>query len=168
MLIALPLPQLLRVKRPLMEKLRLVALFTVGFAIVAVSLTRLILNVAVLQRGGASRHIANTEIFFEAVVANATAIYGLINIRKGTTANTSSHGYLGSWSGTKSKTHDRDGDYARMGNGAFEMGRRQPARMVASGVSKHNIESDEEMILVGSSNSSNSYPLVRSDRQDKY
>jgi len=31
-LIILPLPQLLRVKRPLMEKIRLVALFTVGFA----------------------------------------------------------------------------------------------------------------------------------------
>lgn len=168
MLIALPLPHLLRVKRPLMEKLRLVALFTVGFAIVAVSLTRLIINVAVLQRAGASRHIANTEIFFAAVVANATVIYGLINIGKGTKGSAATHGYLGSRSGTKSKTHDRDGDYARMGNGAVEMGRRQPAGMVASGISKHNIESDEEMILVGSSNSPDSCPLVRSDRQDKY
>lgn len=167
MLIALPLPHLIRVKRPLMEKFRLVALFTVGFAIVAVSLTRLILNVAVLQRAGASRHIANTEIFFAAVVANATAIYGLIHLGKGTKGSTTAHGYLGSRSrsGTKSQTHDQDRDYARMENGAVEMGRRKPVTM---GISKHDMESDEEMILVGSSNSLDSYPLVRSDRQDNY
>ena len=151
MLIALPLPQLLRVKRPLMEKLRLVALFTVGFAIVAVSLTRLILNVAVLQRAGASRHIANAEVFFAAVVANATAIYGLMHLGKGTKGSATAHGYLGSRSGTKSQTHDADRDYTRMENGAVEMGRRRPAAMVTSGISKHELESDEEMILVGTS-----------------
>jgi hypothetical protein len=130
-----------------MEKIRLVALFTVGFAIIAVSATRLILNVAVLQRAGASRHIANTEIFFAAVVANATVIYGLMNLGKTTNGSTGTHGYMGSRSVIKSHSNGIDGDYSRMDSGAVEMMRRKQG-VATTTASKKSLESDEEMILV--------------------
>ena len=80
MLIALPLPHLIKIKRPLMERLRLVALFLIGITIVAVTMTRLLMDVVLLHRSDQSHNVANVEIFFAAFVANAPIIYGLLNI----------------------------------------------------------------------------------------
>jgi hypothetical protein len=80
MLIALPLPQLIKMRRPLMAKIRLIVLFLVGLTIVAVTLTRLLMNIVLLHRQGQSHNVANVEIFFAAFVANAPTIYGLLQI----------------------------------------------------------------------------------------
>ena len=80
MLIALPLPNLIKIKRPFLERLRLVCLFLVGLTIIAVTLTRLLMNVVLFHRTGQSHNVANVEIFFAAFVANAPTIYGLLAI----------------------------------------------------------------------------------------
>jgi len=71
-----------------------------------------------------------------------------MKIGKSAKGSTPAHGYLGSRSVTKSHSHGGiDGDYTRMDNGAVEMMRRKPG-MSSTGLSKHSLESDEEMILV--------------------
>jgi hypothetical protein len=81
MLMILPLHYLSKIDRPWLARLRLIGLFLVGLAIVAVTMTRLIMNVTNYQRSGASHNIANIELFFSAFVANAPPIYGLINAK---------------------------------------------------------------------------------------
>jgi hypothetical protein len=144
MLIILPLPQLMKIQRPMAAKLRLIALFLVGFSIVAVTLTRLLMNVIVLGRAGASHHVANVEIFFAAVVANTPTIYGLLNMGKSGGSPTTGHNYLPeSWSGSKSL--GGEGRYANMSRSNIEMNRRPGG----GPGSRNDMESDEEMILVG-------------------
>ena len=82
MLIVLPLPQLIKIRRPLIAKIRLIVLFLVGLTIVAVTLTRLLMNLVLLHRSGQSHNVANVEIFFAAFVANAPTIYGLLRIEE--------------------------------------------------------------------------------------
>jgi hypothetical protein len=115
MLIALPLPQLIKIKRPLLAKLRLIILFLVGLTIVAVTLTRLLLNVLKFHRSGQSHNVANVEIFFAAFVANAPTIYGLLNLGRQQRSKPSGHVYLpDSWSGMGTKLGQEEGRYTVM------------------------------------------------------
>jgi len=144
MLIILPLPQLIKIQRPMAAKLQLIALFLIGFSIVAVTLTRLLLNVIVLGRSGASHNIANVEIFFAAVVANTPTIYGLLNMGKDGGSSARGRNYLPeSWSGSKSLGGERR--YANISRNNIEMNRRPHG----GAGSRNDMESDEEMILVG-------------------
>lgn len=104
MLMILPLHYLSKINRPWLARLRLIGLFLVGLAIVAVTMTRLIMNVTDYQRSGASHNIANIELFFSAFVANAPPIYGLINAkissstqRSRSTNNAASSATAGGW-----------------------------------------------------------------------
>lgn len=83
MLMALPLRYLVKIQRPLMAKLRLIALFLVGTGIIAVTLARLLMNLLKYHRSGASHHIANVELLFAAIVANSPTIYGMLNMKYG-------------------------------------------------------------------------------------
>lgn len=85
----LPVRFLIKVQRPLAAKLRLIGLFLVGTAIIAVTLARLLMNLLKYHRSGASHHIANLELLFAAVVANSPPIYGMLNMKYGS----SSHRY---------------------------------------------------------------------------
>jgi hypothetical protein len=134
MLIVLPLPQLIRIRRPLMAKIRLVVLFLVGLAIVAVTLTRLLMNVVLFHRSGQSHNVANVEIFFAAFVANAPTIYGLLQIEskvqnRSRPEHSQSINIPASWSG------------ARSGFG-------QPATSHTTCNARHGNESDEELMIV--------------------
>ncbi|RDL35993.1 uncharacterized protein BP5553_06605 [Venustampulla echinocandica] len=145
MLIALPLPQVIKLKRPLLERLRLLALFTVGLAIVAVSLTRLLLNVVLFQRSGPSHTIANIEIFFAAFVANAPTIYGMLSIKAQQRSTPRGHSYLpDSWSASKSAR--ADGNYTGRSRG-IELNRRPSA--IIQGHATRGQDSDEEMMIEG-------------------
>lgn len=86
MLMVLPLRHLVKVQRPLMAKLRLIVLFLVGITIIAVTLTRLLMNRFKFHRAGASHNVANVEIFFSAFVANSPPIYGFLNMKYGSSA----------------------------------------------------------------------------------
>lgn len=86
MLMVLPVRYLIKIQRPLMAKLRLIALFLVGTAIIAVTLTRLLMNVLKYHRSDASHHIANVELLFAAIVANSPVIYGMFNIKYGSSS----------------------------------------------------------------------------------
>ena len=86
MLMVLPLRHFVKVQRPLMAKLRLIVLFLVGITIIAVTLTRLLMNRFKLHRAGASHNVANVEILFSAFVANSQPIYGLLNMKYGSSA----------------------------------------------------------------------------------
>jgi hypothetical protein len=103
MLIALPLPQLIKIKRPLMAKIRLIVLFLVGLTIVAVTLTRLLMNLVLFNRSGQAHDVANVELFFEAFVANASTIYGLLHIERRQQSNHEYHNYSPrAWTESKS------------------------------------------------------------------
>lgn len=92
MLIVLPVRHLLKLQLSFIARLRLIALFSVGLSVIAVTLLRLLMNVLKLHRSGASHDIANVEILFAAVVANAPAIYGLIRTTLGSSARSGSKG----------------------------------------------------------------------------
>jgi hypothetical protein len=149
MLIALPLPSLVKIKRPLMERLRLIALFLVGLTIVAVTLTRLLMNVVVFHRSGQSHNVANVEIFFAAFVANAPTIYGLLNLGTKTGGVTRVQ-YL-------PDTYIGSGGMARSnvsGDQDFESSRSKSGETLQSdtwvGKSRFGNESDEEIVIVSS------------------
>ena len=147
MLIALPLPQLFKIKRPLMERLRLIALFMVGLTIVAVTLTRLLMNVVLFQRSGQSHNVANVEIFFAAFVANAPIIYGMLNVERKQRSTPGGHSYLpDSWSASKSAR--ADGNYTGRSRG-IEMNRRSLGPIQGNSMRGH--DSDEEMMIVSAS-----------------
>lgn len=154
MLIALPLPHLIKIKRPLMERLRLLALFLVGLIIVAVTLTRLLMNVVLFHRSGQSHNVANVEIFFAAFVANAPTIYGLLNI-EGRKRGTAGAQYLPD-SHTGSKFGGIRSNVSR--SCGLDSGRYQSGDDLRSnawgGKSRHGNDSDEEMMIVSISMSS--------------
>jgi hypothetical protein len=136
MLIALPLPQLIKIKRPLMAKIRLIVLFLVGLTIVAVTLTRLLMNLALFNRAGESHNVANVELFFEAFVANASTIYGLLHIES---RQRSKHEYQNYSQGVWKESKSANGEaHHTVRSRVTELSWRQP---------KGN-ESDEEMIIV--------------------
>jgi hypothetical protein len=146
MLIALPLPQLIKIKRPLIAKIRLIVLFLVGLTIVAVTLTRLLMNLVLFNRAGQSHDVANVELFFEAFVANAPTIYGLLHIERRQRSKYESHSYLPSaWTESKSA----NGEVRHTMSRATELNRRQPRAMLVPGSTRHGNESDEEMMIVG-------------------
>jgi hypothetical protein len=129
MLIALPLPQLIKMRQPLMAKIRLIVLFSVGLTIVAVTLTRLLMNLVFLHRMGQSHNVANVEIFFAAFVANAPTIYGLLQIEaRNRTRPEHSVQIPDSWNGSKS-------------------GIGQPRALNVSSNALHGNESDEQLVV---------------------
>lgn len=147
MLIALPLPQLIKIKRPLIAKIRLIVLFLVGLTIIAVTLTRLLMNLVLLNRVGQSHNVANVELFFEAFVANAPTLYGLLHIERRQRSRHESHSYLpGAW--TESKSANGEVRHTVMSR-VTELNRRQPRSMLAPGNTRHGNDSDEEMMIVG-------------------
>ncbi len=96
MLMILPLRYLSRLQQPWLPKLRLLVLFMVGISIVGVTLTRLLLNQLHYHRTGPSHNIANVEIFFAAFVANAPPLYGLLNMKYGSSQRSRSKNISGS------------------------------------------------------------------------
>ncbi|RDL31036.1 uncharacterized protein BP5553_09825 [Venustampulla echinocandica] len=145
MLIALPLPALLKIKLPFMERLRLACLFLVGLSIIAVTMTRLLMNRVFLHRSGQSHNVANVEIFFEAFVANAPTIYGLLNVERKIKGMSGARYLTGSYARPRSaggskvvKTHGLD-------SGQFSSGPIQSKTWVGKG--RHGNESDEEMMI---------------------
>ena len=133
MLIVLPLPQLIKIRRPLIAKIRLIVLFLVGLTIVAVTLTRLLMNLVLLHRSGQSHNVANVEIFFAAFVANAPTIYGLLRIEERHRRRTeTSVNIPASWTGSKSGI-GKPGAIHGVGQ---------------RGNTQHCNESDEELMIV--------------------
>ncbi|KAG0645386.1 hypothetical protein D0Z07_9015 [Hyphodiscus hymeniophilus] len=148
MLIALPLPSLIKIKRPLMERLRLVGLFLVGLTIVAVTMTRLLMNVVLFHRSGQSHNVANVEIFFAAFVANAPTIYGLLAIEgrmRAAPSNYPSKSYGASTSNSPGFISSASKSRA-LDSGRFQSG--DTGRNTAwVGKSRYAGESDEEMMI---------------------
>ena len=154
MLIALPLPNLIKIQRPFWERLRLVALFLVGLTIVAVTMTRLLMNVVFLHRSGQSHNVANVELFFEAFVANAPTIYGLLDVERRRRMNTGGQ-YLPDSSYVRSRSGGGLGSNLSKNRGDLDSSRFQPGESVQSkawgGKSKYVNDSDEEMMIVSPS-----------------
>ena len=61
----------------------------VGLLIIAVTLARLLMNMIKFHRTGNSHNIANVEIFCAAFVANAPPLYGLLNMKYGSSSQRS-------------------------------------------------------------------------------
>lgn len=120
-----------------MAKIRLIVLFLVGLTIVAVTLTRLLMNLVLFNRAGQSHDVANVELFFEAFVANAPTIYGLLHIERRQQSKLEGHSYSpGAWTESKSAT----GEVRTVMSRVTELNRRN---------TRHGDESDEEMMIVG-------------------
>ncbi|KAL5361126.1 hypothetical protein BJX96DRAFT_81522 [Aspergillus floccosus] len=81
MLIAMPIPILVMVKRSIIEKLQLAALFTVGLFIVAITIARLPQNAKNPTAQVNRTTWASIELLAAAVVANAPVLYGLLKGR---------------------------------------------------------------------------------------
>ncbi|OKO98435.1 hypothetical protein PENSUB_9111 [Penicillium subrubescens] len=78
MLIAMPIPILVLVKRSTSEKFQLAALFTVGLFIVAITIARLPQNAKNATAQVNRTTWASVELLAAAVVANAPVLYGLL------------------------------------------------------------------------------------------
>ncbi|GFF28960.1 hypothetical protein IFM61606_10264, partial [Aspergillus udagawae] len=78
MLIAMPIPVLVMVKRSAVEKFQLAALFTVGLFIVAITIARLPQNAKNATAQVNRTTWASIELLAAAVVANAPVLYGLL------------------------------------------------------------------------------------------
>ncbi|KAJ6180253.1 hypothetical protein N7519_010714 [Penicillium mononematosum] len=78
MLIALPIPILVLVKRSIIEKIQLAALFAVGLFIVAITIARLPQNAKNSTAQVNRTTWASIELLAAAVVANAPVLYGLL------------------------------------------------------------------------------------------
>ncbi|OBT71216.1 hypothetical protein VF21_09879 [Pseudogymnoascus sp. 05NY08] len=150
MLIALPLPHLMKIQRPFIERLRLVALFLVGLTILGVTMARLLMNVVLFHRSGQSHNVANVEILFAAFVANAPTIYGLLNVegRRGTAGAQ----YLpDSYSGSKS-IGGIGSNVSRkcrgLDSGNYQSGHNLQNHVWA-GKSRYAPDSDEERMICG-------------------
>ncbi|CRG89145.1 hypothetical protein PISL3812_06181 [Talaromyces islandicus] len=76
MLIVLPIPILILVKRSLVQKLQLSCLFALGFFIVAITIIRLPQNASNSTAQVNRTTWASTELLAAAIVANAPVIYG--------------------------------------------------------------------------------------------
>ena len=117
----------------MIAKIRLIVLFLVGLTIVAVTLTRLLMNLVLLHRSGQSHNVANVEIFFAAFVANAPTIYGLLRIEERHRRRTETSVNIPA-SGTGSKSGiGKPGAIHGVGQ---------------RGNTQHCIESDEELMIV--------------------
>lgn len=150
MLIALPLPNLIKIQRPLVERLRLIALFLVGLTIVAVTMTRLLMNVVLLHRSGQSHNVANVEILFSAFVANAPTIYGLFNAdrRRGTAgAQYLPDSYTGSRSGGGGGIKSNVSRSRGLESGIYDSSHNLQNK-AWGGKSRYVTDSDEDMMIV--------------------
>lgn len=78
MLIALPIPILVMVKRSAIEKIQLAALFAVGLFIVAITIARLPQNAKNPTAQVNRTTWASVELLAAAIVANAPVLYGLL------------------------------------------------------------------------------------------
>ncbi|KAE8147586.1 hypothetical protein BDV25DRAFT_30307 [Aspergillus avenaceus] len=76
MLIVLPIPLLVKVKRPFLEKLQLAGLFAVGLFIVVITIVRLPENASHSTAQVNRTTWASVELFAAAIVANAPVLYG--------------------------------------------------------------------------------------------
>lgn len=149
MLMVLPLRHLVKINRPWIARLRLIMLFMVGTTIIAVTLARLLLNQLHFHRSGASHNIANVEIFFAAFVANSPPIYGLLNMKYGSSAQRSRSNTRGNNSTGGGRQLDNLGSISTAS-------KRQRAHMgdwSNASVTRKNgeIDSDEELIIVSCS-----------------
>ncbi|KAI1834746.1 hypothetical protein DTO013E5_4864 [Penicillium roqueforti] len=81
MLIALPIPILVLVKRSAVEKIQLAVLFAVGLFIVAITIVRLPQNVKNPTVQVNRTTWASVELLAAAIVANAPVLYGLLKGR---------------------------------------------------------------------------------------
>ena len=82
MLLVLPMPVLAKLKAPWRRKAQLLALFTLGFFIIVVTVARLPIN-SVNKDSQVNRTTwASTELLTSAIVVNAPALYALRNKRK--------------------------------------------------------------------------------------
>jgi hypothetical protein len=144
MLIALPLPQLIKINRPLMAKIRLIVLFLVGLTIVAVTLTRLLMNLVLFNRSGQPHDVANVGLFFEAFVADASTICGLLHVGRW---QRSDHGCRSCSPSTWTESKSGNAEVETVMSRATELNRRQPRVMLVPGNPRHGNESDEEMIV---------------------
>lgn len=147
MLIALPLPVLLRIKRPFMERLRLACLFLVGLSIIAVTMTRLLMNRVFLHRSGQSHNVANVEIFFEAFVANAPTIYGLLNVERKIKDMSGARYLPGSYERSGGRIESKVVRNHGLDSGQFAPGSILQSKTWA-GKSRYGHESDEERMIV--------------------
>jgi hypothetical protein len=127
-----------------MAKIRLIFLFLVGLMIVAVTLTRLLMNLVLFNRSGQSHNVANVELFFEAFVANAPTIYGLLRIERRQRSKHECHGYLPA----EPKSTTGEAPHTIMSR-ATELNRRQPRAILVRGNTRYGNKSDEEMMIVG-------------------
>ncbi|KAJ6043411.1 uncharacterized protein N7446_001610 [Penicillium canescens] len=82
MLIALPIPILILVKRSTVEKLQLAVLFAVGLFIVAITIARLPQNAKNPTAQVNRTTWASIELLAAAIVANAPVLYGLLKGQK--------------------------------------------------------------------------------------
>ncbi|CAG8889593.1 unnamed protein product [Penicillium egyptiacum] len=82
MLIALPIPILVLVKRSTVEKIQLAALFAVGFFIVVVTIARLPQNAKNSTEQVNRTAWTSIELLAAAIVANAPVLYGLLEGRR--------------------------------------------------------------------------------------
>ncbi|KAJ5439086.1 uncharacterized protein N7458_010084 [Penicillium daleae] len=105
MLIAMPIPILVLVKRSIVEKFQLAALFTVGLFIVAITIARLPQNAKNATAQVNRTTWASVELLAAAVVANAPVLYGLFKgQRQKSKYNASGAGSAGpSWPGLQQR-----------------------------------------------------------------
>jgi hypothetical protein len=157
MLMALPLRFLITIKRPWLSRLRIIGVFMVGTSIIAVSLTRLMMNITKYHRSGASHNIANVEILFASVVANAPPIYGLINAKYGTSSQRSrENNYHNSGSHSRNLNGSRTAEGRQLDTplatiGSSHRGQKGSLNHWANvSVTRKNgdTDSDEELIIV--------------------
>ncbi|KAJ5351114.1 hypothetical protein N7452_000088 [Penicillium brevicompactum] len=108
MLIALPIPILILVKRSTVEKIQLTALFAVGLFIVAITIARLPQNAKNSTAQVNRTTWASIELLAAAIVANAPVVYGLLKGRKQRSRDAASGaGSSGpSWQGLQRSAHE--------------------------------------------------------------
>jgi hypothetical protein len=109
MLIILPMPTLWSIQRSLVERLRLVGLFSIGFFLVAITVVRLPLNFANGTAQVNRTTWASVESFGAAFVANVPTLFTL----RRKTLNLSSGTRTGATSGSNVRTRTtRTGDFS--------------------------------------------------------
>ncbi|CAG8040586.1 unnamed protein product [Penicillium salamii] len=108
MLIALPIPILVLVKRSTAEKLQLAALFAVGLFIVAITIARLPQNTKNPTAQVNRTTWASIEELAAAIVANAPVVYGLLKgrVQRSRDAASASGSTQPSWQRTQRKPED--------------------------------------------------------------
>ncbi|CAI7665756.1 unnamed protein product [Penicillium pancosmium] len=117
MLIALPIPILVMVKRSTIEKLQLAVLFGVGLFIVAITIARLPQNAKNPTAQVSRTTWASIELLAAAVVANAPVLYGLLKgHRQRSKYAASGAGSAGpSWQGLQQRSATKEPDFELQG-----------------------------------------------------